>query len=113
MMRQREHLQEFPERLGKQLTDKDTNFAPFDPDLGLTLVGPYFRKYLERYKVYAVVMNVMDKAKNRAVFLHYAGPKVQDIFDTLDDTGKDFKTAAKELLEYFELKWHRFESKRA
>ena len=52
-------------------------------------------------------MNIKDKARKRALFLHCAGPKVQDIFDTLEDTGEDFETAGEKLLEYFEPKRHR------
>ena len=40
-------------------------------------------------------MNIKDKARKRALCLHCAGPKVQGIFDTLEDTGEDFETAAK------------------
>ena len=44
------------------------------------------------------------KARRRALFSHCAGPKVQDIFDTREDTGEDFETAADKLLEYFQTK---------
>ena len=81
-------------------------FGPFDPDLDLTSIGTRFRKYLARFKVYAVAMNVKDKARKQALFLHCAGPKVQDIFDTLEDTGEDFETSGEKLLEYFEPKRH-------
>ena len=37
-----------------------------------------------------------------ALLLHCAGPKVQDIFDTLEDTAEGFETAGEKLLEYFE-----------
>ena len=49
-----------------------------------TSVGSRFRKYMERFKVYALAMNIKDKARKRALFLHCAGQKVQDIFDTLE-----------------------------
>ena len=51
-------------------------------------------------------MNIREKGRNRAVFLHCAGPRVQDIFDILEDTGDDFETAAKKLMEYFEPRKH-------
>ena len=87
--------------------DTNLTFGPFDPDLDPTSVGTRLRKYLERFKVYAVAMNIKDKARKRALFLHCTGPKVQDIFDTLEDTGEDFETAGEKLLEYFEPKRHR------
>ena len=58
------------------------------------------------WKDYALAMNIKDKARKRALFLHCAGQKVQDIFDTLKDTGEDFETAAEKLMEYFEPKKH-------
>ena len=52
-------------------------------------------------------MNIKDKARKQALFLHCAGPKVQDIFDTLGDTAEDFETTGEKLLEYFEPKRQR------
>ena len=51
-------------------------------------------------------MNIKEKGRKRAVFLHCAGPRVQDIFDILEDTGDDFETVAKKLMEYFEPRKH-------
>ena len=83
------------------VSETNRSFALLDLDLDPISVGPRFRKYLERFKVYAVAMNIKDKARNGALFLHCAGPKVpQVIFETLDDTGEDFETAAEKLLEY-------------
>ena len=48
---------------------------------GSNFGGFRFRKYVERFKVYALAMNIKDKARKRALFLHCAGQKVQDIFD--------------------------------
>ena len=51
-------------------------------------------------------MNIKEKERKRAVFLHCAGPGVQDIFDILEDTGDDVKGTAKKLVEYFQLRKH-------
>ena len=32
-------------------------------------------------------MNIKEKERKREVFLHCAGPRVQDIFDALEDAG--------------------------
>ena len=32
-------------------------------------------------------MNIKEKERKRAVFLYCAGPRVQDIFDALEDAG--------------------------
>ena len=51
-------------------------------------------------------IDVKDKARMGAMFLHCARPEVQDIFDTLEETGKDLVMACKKLQEYFEPKKH-------
>ena len=86
--------------------DTNLNYGTFDPDMDPTSVGSRFRKYVERFKVYALAMNIKDKANKRALFLHCAECKVQDIFDTLEDTGEDIETAAEKLKEYFEPRKH-------
>ena len=49
--------------------DTNLNYGTFDPDMDPTSVGSRFRKYVERFKVYALAMNIKDKAGKRA--LHY------------------------------------------
>ena len=78
------------------------NFPPFDPDLEPTTTGIRFNKYSERFKNYLVAIDVKDKARKHAIFLHC----VQDIFDRLEETGEDLETACKKLQEYFEPKKH-------
>jgi hypothetical protein len=80
------------------------NFPPFDPDVDQTTVGNRFMKYIDRFKNYMVAIDIKDKARKRALFLHTPGFKVQDILDTLEDTGDDFETAAGKLSEYFQPK---------
>ena len=48
-------------------------------------------------------MGITDDKQKRALLLHYAGPSVDEIFDTLDNTGedKDYKKAIDKLTEYF------------
>ena len=71
--------------------DTNLSYGTFDPEMDSTSVGSRFRKYVERFKVYALAMNIKDKARRRGLFLLCAGPKVQDIFDTLEDTSEDFQ----------------------
>ena len=56
--------------------DTNLNYGTFDPDMDPTSVGSRFRKYVERFKVYALAMNIKDKARKRsgALCLHCAGP---------------------------------------
>ena len=76
------------------------NFPSFDPDDEPTTTGSRF----DRFKNDMIAMDIKDKARKRALFLHTAGFKVQDIFETLEDTGDDFETAATKLIEYFQPK---------
>ena len=86
--------------------DTNLNYGTFDHDMNPTSVGSRLRNYVERFKVYALAMNIKDKARKRALCLHCAGPKVQDIFDTLKTPDEDFETAAEKLMEYFEPRKH-------
>ena len=42
-----------------------------------------------------------DKERRRALLLHYAGEEVNEIFETLPNTGNDYDTAVTKLTEYF------------
>jgi len=48
-------------------------------------------------------MNCTVPKRKRALLLHYAGPDVDEIFDTLSNTGEDndYDTAVAKLHEYF------------
>ena len=59
------------------------NFPPFDPDIDQTTVGNRFMKYIDHFKNYMVAIDIKDKVRIRALFLHTAGLKVQDILDTI------------------------------
>ena len=45
--------------------DTNLSFGPFDPDLEPSTVGHRFKKYLERFKVYTVAININDKARTQ------------------------------------------------
>ena len=46
-------------------------------------------------------MNISDDKQKRALLLYQAGPETQEIFETLTDTGDDYKTAQEKLDAYF------------
>ena len=48
-------------------------------------------------------MGIEDPKQTRALLLHYSGPEVDEIFDTLENTGedKDYKTAVEKLTAHF------------
>ena len=80
-----------------------TRFSPpFDVHLDSN-AGPRWTKWLTRFERLIVGMNITDATQKRALLLHYAGPDVNDIFETLPDTGedKDYKKAVECLNAYF------------
>ena len=48
-------------------------------------------------------MNINENKRKKELMLHFAGPAVNEIFDTLDDTEQesDYKTAVEKLTAYF------------
>jgi hypothetical protein len=77
-------------------------FPPFDVHLD-SHAGPRWTKWLTRFERLIVGMNITDATQKRALLLHYTGPDVDDIFETLPDTGedKDYKKAVECLNTYF------------
>ena len=77
-------------------------FPPFDVHAdGNT--GHRWKKWLGRFERLLVAMNITDKKQQRAMLLHFAGPAVDEIFDTLPNTGeaKDYDKAIEALNAYF------------
>ena len=64
---------------------------------------PDGKKWLARLERLFTGMNIAIPKRKRALLLHYAGPDVDEIFDTLPDTGgdNDYDTAVPKLNEYF------------
>ena len=62
-----------------------------------------WEKYLKRFHNLMTAMNITDASRKRALLLHYVGEEVNDLFETLPDTGddKDFKKAHEALTQYF------------
>ena len=65
--------------------------------------GPRWQKWLARLERLFTGMDITIPKRKRALLLHYAGPDVDEIFDTLPDTGgdNDYDTAVAKLNEYF------------
>ena len=59
----------------------------------------HWKKWLQRFENLIVALDMKDDTRTRAKLLHYAGDGVQNIFDTLPDTGeaKDDKCATDKL----------------
>ena len=74
-------------------------FPPFN--IHETTLDVRWRKWINRLDNLLVGMDVKDKKRQRALLLHYAGEDVNDIFETLTDTGDDYATAVGKLKDYF------------
>ena len=64
------------------------NFAAFDVHADGN-AGPRWKKWLARLERMFIGMNITIPKRKRALLLHYAGPDVDEIFDTLPNTGED------------------------
>ena len=60
-------------------------------------------KWLRRFESAMLGFNIKDDTRKRALLLHFAGDEVEDIFQTLANTGeeKDYKKAKDALTDYF------------
>ena len=65
--------------------------------------GPRWKKWLARLERLLVGMNITDNKRRKSLMLHYAGPTVDEIFDTLENTEEedDYKTTVEKLTAYF------------
>ena len=66
-------------------------------------VGPWCKKWLARFENLTIGMEIEDEKQKRALLLHYSGPEVDEIFDSLEGTGedKDYKKAVEKLPAHF------------
>ncbi|XP_062610353.1 uncharacterized protein K02A2.6-like [Saccostrea cucullata] len=76
------------------------NFPPFSVHENATDIR--WKKWKLRLDNLILAMGIKnDKARQRALLLHYAGEEVNEIFETLPNTGDDYDTAVARLTEYF------------
>ncbi|CAB3993335.1 Transposon Tf2-9 poly [Paramuricea clavata] len=58
-------------------------------------------KWTNSLDYYIRASGISDQKQKRAILLHLAGAEVQEIFETLPDTGEDYKTALEKLNAHF------------
>ena len=80
-----------------------SNFDPFDIHAD-DAIAQRWRKWIKRLENPFVAAAIIDKKRQRALLLYYAGEEVSEIFETLEDKGDDFATAKEKLTEYFDPK---------
>jgi hypothetical protein len=75
--------------------------APFSVLSDSSTLSQRWTKWVKSFEYFLVASNVTDKKRQRALLLHLAGPEVQEVFETLSDTGDDYATALDKLNAYF------------
>lgn len=63
-----------------------------------SLLSQRWKTWKKRFETYLIALNITDDKQKRALLLYQAG---QEIFDTLDGTGYDYKIALEKLYKYF------------
>ena len=63
---------------------------------------PIWKKWLTRFERLLCALNITADKRKTALLLHYAGPDVDDIYDTLPtSSNEDYKTVVEKLNQYF------------
>ena len=78
--------------------------TPFDPVGDPTSIGQHWKAWRRRFETYLTALDVKNNAQKRALLLYQERQETQEIFETLPDTGDNFKTAIDKLDEYLSLK---------
>ena len=76
----------------------------FSTDGDQSSLSQRWKAWRRSFEINVVAAGFTDDKQKRALLLHSAGKSVQDIFFTIGNTGKDYKTAMKNITDYFEPK---------
>ena len=76
-------------------------FANFPVSSEPSTVSARWSKWINRFENLIVALDITDTKRKRALLLHYAGEEVDEIFDTLTDTGDEYQTAKDKITEHF------------
>lgn len=77
-------------------------FPSFDIHSDPSSLGLRWTKWIQRFQNFLIALNIKDNKQKKAMLLHYAGPDVFDVFETLPETGgvDAYDTAVTKLTEY-------------
>ncbi len=75
----------------------------FNPHSDQSSLAVRWKDWVKRFSRCMVGLDIKAKARKRALLLYLAGPEVETIFATLEDTGEedDYDKAVEKLTEYF------------
>ena len=82
-------------------------FPAFSLSEGNLNLGPRWAKWLSRFNRLMVAMEIADPPRKQALLLHYAGPEIDEIYDTLPIEAADgspidtYESTANALTRYF------------
>ena len=80
------------------------NLPSFDPHSDPTSLSTRWKKkWVRRFEDAMIGFDITSGKRKCALLLHYGGEELEDIFDTLDNTGSanEIKPAIDALTEYF------------
>ena len=81
-----------------------------------TSVGQRRDQWKSSFELYVAASGITCDSQKRALLLHCAGSEVQDIFNSMTDTGTKYKDALSKLDEYFtpkkDIPWERLQFRR-
>ena len=79
------------------------NLPSFDPHSDPTSLSTRWKKWVRRFEDAMIGFDITSGKRQRALLLHYGGEELEDIFDTLDNTGSadEIQPAIDALTEYF------------
>ena len=87
--------------LGMAARPDVTPLPSFDPVGDPTSLSQRWTTWKKRFETYLIALNITEDKQKRALLLYQAGQETQEIFETLTDTGTDYKTALSKLDAYF------------
>ena len=73
----------------------------FDPLSEPSSLSQRWKSWTKRFQTYVAALDIKEDKQKRALLLYQAGEATQEIFETLEGTGEDYKTAKEKLDEYF------------
>ena len=66
-----------------------------------TSIGQRWEKWKKSLEYYLTASGLTDDKQKRGLLLHLGGEEVQDVWDSLEETGEDYESAIKALDTYF------------
>ena len=75
--------------------------SPFSVPSDTATLSQRWAKWVKSFEYLLVGSSVTDKKRQCVLFLHLVGPEVQEVFETLTETGDDYHTALAKLDAHF------------